>query len=789
MEHCFGSDMKNWQSVPVRTLFEAPIYQVVPEAMKNIAKTLVEESASCDVLVIWTDCDREGESIGAEIARVCKESNPRIDVFRAKFSEITPRAIEHAARHLTRLDQRIIDAVECRSELDLRIGAAFTRLQTLHLQQRFPHILNVNGKQVVSYGSCQFPTLGFVVERYKAIERFISETYWKLVVDHKRGDSKAEFVWDRVRLFDQDIVQILYDDCVEARSAKIETVSRRPKSKFRPQALDTVELEKLAVRKLKMSAKHAMDIAEKLYNKGYISYPRLVVEYTIILLDYSKLSYFRTETNKFPPDINLQSLVSKLTSSAQWGDFANEILEHGPNPRNGTKSDEAHPPIHPLKHVADGSLQGDDWRVYELVVRHFLACLSWDAKGQETRVGVRPRSFFLSFLCEKPRNCLCLFMFQMRIGGETFHATGLCIQDLGYLRVYPYDRWSDKTLPSYIEGEQLLDYQLRVADGQTQPPELLNEADLIALMDKYGIGTDATHAEHIEKIKTRQYVGVRDDGRFIPGYLGLALVDGYDAMGYAMSKPQLRANLELQLQAICAGERTKQEANFRQKSVLCGIDLLELPFLSFTNMVLEEQLGKYRRIFLKTEEKVNLLSDALTRYLNMNSNSNHFAAPPNNGGVTNGAVRGGRAAAAGSRRGRQAARNDAVQIGSLDFLLGLDGAWGFKAFLRNGLHLRSQSFVVKNGDNGLPAAGTRPGRGRTTRGRAHGRRGDFRGGRTTGPPRVAAGNDAADKQCICGIAAVQRTVQKEGPNKGKKFWCCSKAMGQPDKCNFFEWVG
>ncbi|VDM85551.1 unnamed protein product, partial [Strongylus vulgaris] len=49
-------------------------------------------------------------------------------------------------------------------------------------------------------------------------------------------------------------------------------------------------------------------------------------------------------------------------------------------------------------------------------------------------------------------------------------------------------------------------------------------------MDKYGIGTDATHAEHIEKIKTRQYVGVREDGRFIPGYLGLALVDGYDAM-------------------------------------------------------------------------------------------------------------------------------------------------------------------------------------------------------------------------------------------------------------------
>ncbi|ETN74965.1 hypothetical protein NECAME_03880 [Necator americanus] len=73
--------------------------------------------------------------------------------------------------------------------------------------------------------------------------------------------------------------------------------------------------------------------------------------------------------------------------------------------------------------------------------------------------------------------------YQMRIGGETFHATGLCIQDLGYLRVYPYDRWSDKTLPTYIEGEQLLDFELRIANGQTQPPELLNEVDMVECVE------------------------------------------------------------------------------------------------------------------------------------------------------------------------------------------------------------------------------------------------------------------------------------------------------------------
>ena len=84
-------------------------------------------------------------------------------------------------------------------------------------------------------------------------------------------------------------------------------------------------------------------------------------------------------------------------------------------------------------------------------------------------------------------------------------------------------------------------------EGETSPPNLLSEADLIALMEKHGIGTDATHAEHIETIKTRQYVGVQNDGRFLPCSLGMGLVQGYDAMGIALSKPNLRAELEADL--------------------------------------------------------------------------------------------------------------------------------------------------------------------------------------------------------------------------------------------------
>lgn len=151
-------------------------------------------------------------------------------------------------RNLQRLDQRIVDAVDCRIELDLRIGAAFTRLQTLHLRRDFSNIISPEAKDVVSYGSCQFPTLGFVVERYREIENFKVEPFWKLVVEHTRQGQKVDFAWAQNRLFDREMVNVFYDDCMEAGSAKVEYVTRKPKTRWRPVALDTVELEKLAVR-------------------------------------------------------------------------------------------------------------------------------------------------------------------------------------------------------------------------------------------------------------------------------------------------------------------------------------------------------------------------------------------------------------------------------------------------------------------------------------------------------------------------------------------------------------
>ncbi|XP_064634025.1 DNA topoisomerase 3-alpha-like [Lineus longissimus] len=530
---------KKWNGCNPVALFDAPVQKFCPDDYKDIKRTLEREIRGCSTLVIWTDGDREGENIGFEIIQVCKAVKPNIRVLRARFSEITPRAIDQACRNLAPPDQNINDAVDVRTELDLRIGAAFTRFQTLRLQKVFPNVL---GEQLISYGSCQFPTLGFVVERYKQVEAFIPEPFWKIRVTHKVEEGLAEFNWKRVKLFDHTAVLALYMHCLETPIATVVDVRSKSKSKWRPTALDTVELEKLASRKLRISAKETMKIAEKLYTSGFISYPR-------------------TETNIFPEDFNLPGLVQNQVQDPNWGAFAARVLEQGPNPRNGKKSDQAHPPIHPTKYT--NNLHGNEAKVYEFIVRHFLACLSQDAQGMETTI-------------------------EIDVAEEKFTVAGLMIIARNYLDVYPYDRWNAKIIPVMQTGQQFMPTAIEMNQGETSAPALLTEADLIALMEKHGIGTDATHADHIETIKSRVYVGLEND-RFVPGELGIGLVDGYNKMGYQMSKPNLRAELENDLKLICEGRRNK-------------------------DAVLQEQIRKYREVFVEALNQASKLDEALSQY-------------------------------------------------------------------------------------------------------------------------------------------------------------------------------
>jgi DNA topoisomerase-3 len=246
-------------------------------------------------------------------------------------------------------------------------------------------------------------------------------------------------------------------------------------------------------------------------------------------------------------------------------------------PRAGQNNDQAHPPIHPVGYVANNALPTDEHRrLYEFVARRFLACCSEDAKGETTTI-------------------------EIQFGDEIFHTHGLLVRERNYLDVYPYERWeSSQQLPDFTVGEQFIPTEATMLEGQTGPPGYLTEPELIALMDANGIGTDATMAEHIAKIKEREYVisrprseaarregngdggpvrgrqggrgqrGGRGSGgagagngggrggrgtvqEFIPSTLGVALVEGYNNMGFepSLSKPFLRKEVGAKSVVTC----------------------------------------------------------------------------------------------------------------------------------------------------------------------------------------------------------------------------------------------
>ena len=213
----FDPKFKGWHSCQPIELFTAPIHKSIKPDCVDIQRTLEEEARKCSILLLWLDCDLEGENIGFEVIDICKKSNPNLVVHRARFSALIPRDIFRTLQLPENPNVHFNNAVEARQEIDLRLGAAFTRFQTLRLQKKFDL-----GSTVISYGPCQFPTLGFVVERYIQIQKFKPENYWSIACDYNWCEPNStdrlicHFKWDRSCVYDHYTALILYENCLDS---------------------------------------------------------------------------------------------------------------------------------------------------------------------------------------------------------------------------------------------------------------------------------------------------------------------------------------------------------------------------------------------------------------------------------------------------------------------------------------------------------------------------------------------------------------------------------------------
>lgn len=360
MEMEFDDQHRKWNSCAHGALFDAPLFTNVRQPCGNtdyqkVAKNIETACLGCTDLILWLDCDREGEAIGFEVINVCCRVNNRLRPRRARFSALIPRDIHYALANLVQPDNNQSEAVLARSEIDLRLGAAFTRMQTTALQNKFD---GLGDSGPLSYGPCQFPTMWFVAQRAERIRKFVSEEFWQIEMRHNATSEDGEpldvrFSWARHRLFDKlatvshascsasyriastcarfspspypprlappnsssacallrlssrhtsrlpasprsvDAQLVLYEVCVGRGTASVTSVTAKPTSRRRPTPLATVELQRDAASKLRISSDRTMEMAEKLYQQGYLSYvaaasrtsmPRLGVSFSASLV-------------------------------------------------------------------------------------------------------------------------------------------------------------------------------------------------------------------------------------------------------------------------------------------------------------------------------------------------------------------------------------------------------------------------------------------------------------------------------------------------------------------------
>ena len=601
MNYDFGSEYKFWNLNTIENLYDAEIYHNLTkdnEILKDNLQYLTRQY-KIDTLILWLDCDREGENISFEVVDLVQKVNNRIRILRARYSAITKRDVDNAMENLHPPNKNESDGVEIRQKIDLIIGASFTRMQTLEFRNIFYNNtfnnLNVisdkkNAKNVISYGPCQFPTLNFIVERTEKIRKFIPEEFYyiELKIEKNDIDNKKQIVnfnWKRERLFNKLITTTIFEKILDSKECKVTKIKQNPKTRLRPIPLNTVEMTKLISKKLHINSNDTMTIAENLYRKGLISYPRTETQ-----------KYKKTELPQ------LKNLVQSMTNSNVYGEYCLKLLNDNRYnlPRLGNLDDKAHPPIHPVKFVESNELNESEKRVYDLIIRHFLASVSLDAKGKETII-------------------------EIEIGEEIFTSKGLNIDDKGYLEIYPFEKWSNSYLPNFNLNENIIPNIINLQSGKTTPPNFLTEHELITLMDKNGIGTDATIHEHIKHIQDRGYAQ-RFGMIFKPTLIGTALRYAYKKLGIEIYKPYLRANMEKEIKNVCDGKKNKDEVFNDMKKEMKVI------FLKVFGLL--QKMKDYLRQFLNDnkdyESQININLGNYMRFNNNNNNNNNNDNNDNN---------------------------------------------------------------------------------------------------------------------------------------------------------------
>jgi len=503
---------RDWEAIPPKDLVYVKPEKKVEPGAKKIMNALRDLSLWADEVIVATDFDREGELIGAEALDEAKVTKT---IRRARFSALTKGEIERAFSELTELDRKLAASAETRQLIDLAWGAALTRFISLASGQL--------GKDFLSVGRVQSPTLALVVDREREIIAFKPTPYWLVTADLKK-DFGFNAAHKNGRFLDKEKAHEVVTHAKAAKSALVKDVKEKENNEYPPTPFNTTTFV-MEANKLGLAAAHAMKIAEDLYTSGYISYPR-------------------TDNTVYPPSLSLRSILEKLRKS-EFSKEAEEILaQESLRPSRGKMSTTDHPPIHPVEAATKGELKGHSWDVYELVTRRFLATLAPSCISKTTEV-------------------------DLDIGGEPFASEGYNIISPGWRKYYPYYRAKETTLPTLKQGDTAEVLRVHSTEKKTTPPDRFSQGSLIKKMEDLGLGTKSTRHETIQKLFDRRFL---KGSRIIePTESGTAVITALEQHANDITSAKMTSHLESDMDMIAQGQLEQAEVVEESQAMLDDI--------------------------------------------------------------------------------------------------------------------------------------------------------------------------------------------------------------------------
>jgi DNA topoisomerase-1 len=488
-----------------------PLYVVSREKKEQVAKLRRLVGAASEVYLA-TDEDREGESIAWHLVEVL---SPRVPVSRMVFHEITPAAIRSAIEHPRELDRRLVDAQEARRILDRLYGYEVSP------------VLWRKVAKGLSAGRVQSVATRIVVERERERMRFRSAS-WSSVEGSFSAESQP-FAARLVEVGDRRVATgedfsstgtltsadevVLLDDqaargLVEALTGadfEVASVEERPYRRSPAAPFITSTLQQEAARKLRFSAQRTMQVAQRLYERGYIT-------------------YMRTDST------TLSDTAVKAAREQAQALYGAQSVPRAPRVyRSKVKNaQEAHEAIRPAGDrfrtpaQISGELRGEERSLYELVWQRTVASQMNDATGTTARARIQGRTLQASPVA--PAGSAAVFM-----------ATGTVITDPGFLAVYREDeddngdgrteRRGDPEvrLPRLAAGAPVDCEALEVEEHATKPPARYTEASLVRRLEELGVGRPSTYASIIGTIQDRGYVWKRGTA-LVPSFTAFAVV-------------------------------------------------------------------------------------------------------------------------------------------------------------------------------------------------------------------------------------------------------------------------